>query len=190
MHCWKVINIKREYRLPRLILYMVIIFILVFSFSFILVGYKRPLSYDVQYFPLFVLVFLLFYPLHKLIHYYSLFSYQKSVKLKWRLEFYFIPIVHIRIKKMIPKNRYMFILITPFIFLNFLLLLLAFLFPYYSHYACILLGYHCSICLIDILYFKHLVNAPKNAVIEETPKGYEILVPPTFPNTRTAISKE
>jgi len=183
MHCWKTINIKREYRVPRIVLYMIIVFILVFSFSFILVGINRPLKYDNHYVPLFLLVLLLLYPLHKLIHYYSLFSYRKSVKLKWKLELKVVPIVHLRIKKMIPKNRYMFILITPFVLLNMILILVAVLFPYYSHYACLLLGYHCSICLVDILYFIHLVNAPKNAVIEETPKGYEILVPPSFSKT-------
>ena len=30
---------------------------------------------------------------------------------------------------------------------------------------------------MDILYVKNLVTAPTNAIIEETPKGYEILVP-------------
>ncbi|MEK4495586.1 DUF3267 domain-containing protein [Ureibacillus sp. FSL W8-0352] len=182
MHCWKTINIKREYRTPRLVLYGVIIFILVFSFSFIIIGANRPLIYDAHHFPLFLLVCLLLYPLHKLIHYYSLFSYRKSVKLKWRFEFKLIPIVQIRIKKMLPKKRYMFILLTPFIIVNTLLILVAIFLPYYSHYACLLLGYHCGICLVDILYFIHLVKAPKNAVIEETPKGYEILVPPSFSN--------
>jgi len=80
MHCWKTINIKREYRVPRIVLYMIIVFILVFSFSFILVGINRPLKYDDHYVPLFLLVLLLLYPLHKLIHYYSLFSYRKSGK--------------------------------------------------------------------------------------------------------------
>ncbi|MED3763352.1 DUF3267 domain-containing protein [Ureibacillus terrenus] len=178
MHCWKTLNIKSEYRITRLVLYSVIIFVLVFSFSFVFVNINRPIQYEEGNFLLFLLILLLIYPLHKIIHYYSLFSYRKSVKLKWKLELKFIPIVHIRIKKMIPKKRYMFILITPFIVLNILLLSAAILLPQYSHYACILLGYHCSICLVDILFFINLVNAPKNAVIEETPKGYEILIPP------------
>lgn len=178
MNCWRTLNIKREYRRLRLGLISVMIFTLVFSFSFIVFGINRPFVYEDRYFSLFILACLLLYPLHKSVHYFSLFSYRKSVKLKWKFEYHFIPIVHLRIKKMIPKNRYMFTLISPFIFVNTLLITMAAYLPHYAHYACLLLGYHCAICLVDILYFKHLVKAPKNAVIEETPKGYEILVPP------------
>lgn len=177
MHCWKTINIKREYRTTRLVLYGVIIFILVFSFSFLLFGANRPIKYDDRHFSLFLLALFFMYPIHKIIHYYSLFSYRKSVKIKWKMEFRLIPIVQIRIKRMIPKKRYMFILISPFIFVNTVLVLAAIFLPFYSHYVCLLLGYHCAICLTDILYFRHLIKAPKHAVIEETPKGYEILVP-------------
>lgn len=180
MHCWKTINIKREYRRTRLLLLSIIIFVLVFSLSFVFIGANRPFIYEDRYFSLFILIFLLLYPLHKIAHYYSLFSYRKSVQLKWRLEYKCIPIVQLRIKKMIPKNRYSFVLIFPFIFVNTILILLAIALPYYSHYTCLLLGYHCGICLVDLLFFKSLVKAPKNAVIEETPKGYEILIPPSI----------
>ncbi len=85
-----------------------------------------------------------------------------------------------RIKTLIPKNRYILTLLVPFILINSLLIILVLIFPQYAHYLCLLLAYHCSICLIDILYVKNLLLAPKDSVIEETPKGYEILVPPTI----------
>ena len=52
--------------------------------------------------------------------------------------------------------------------------------PEYAHYFSLLLAFHCSICIMDILYVKNLVSAPKDAIIEETPRGYEILVPRLF----------
>lgn len=180
MHCWKILNIKKDYRRTRLLILSTIIFVLVFSFSFVLIGANRPFIYEDRYFSLFVIFFILLYPLHKMVHYFSLFSYRKSVKLKWKLEYKFVPIIHLRIKELIPKNRYMLTLITPFILVNTILILLAAKFPFYSHYLCLLLGYHCSMCLVDLLFLKHLVRAPKQAIIEETPKGYEILVPPSI----------
>lgn len=177
MHCWKTINIKREYRVNRLLMYGIIIFILVFSFSFITFGRNHPSNLNDDLFWLFVLLSLLLYPFHKYIHYFSLFSYRNSVKLRFSYEFKFIPILHLRIKKVIPKNRYIFTLIAPFIFVNTLLVIVAIALPQYSHYTCLLLGFHCGICLVDLLHVKYLIPAPNNAVIEETPKGYEILVP-------------
>lgn len=176
MHCWKVINIKHEYGTTRLVLLSSITFIIVFCFSFI--SFRVPPSfYKDDYFWLFLLAVFLMYPIHKYIHYISLLNDRKKVKLKFKLEFYTIPIFQIRIKKLIHKNRYIFTLISPFIFLNAIILWLAFLFPHATHFVCLLLAFHCSICIPDILCTKHLVKAPKNAVIEETPKGYEILVP-------------
>lgn len=86
--------------------------------------------------------------------------------------------MRMRIKKMVPKNRYIFTLLAPFLILNTIFVLLANYLPQYAHYICLLLGYHSSICLVDILYVKNLLAAPRNSIIEETPKGYEILIPP------------
>lgn len=175
MHCWKVINIKREYGTTRLTLLSFITFIFVFSFSFI--SFRVHPSYlKDDYFLLFLLAILFMYPIHKFIHYISLLNNRKNVKLKMKFEYY-LPIFHIRIKTLINKNRYIFTLLAPFFILNTAIVSIAFLFPHSTHYLCLLLAFHCSMCVPDFLYVKHLIKAPKNAVIEETPKGYEILVP-------------
>lgn len=178
MHCWKILNIRREYGTTRLILLSTIIFILVFAFTFPFLGQIHPLLYKDDFFWLFLIVVITFYPIHKLCHYYALFDYRKSVKLKLKFDFPIVPFIEMRIKTVIPKRRYIFTLITPFIVINSLLIFLSINIPQYSHYTCLLLAYHCSICFIDILYVKNLILAPKNALVEETPKGYEILVPP------------
>lgn len=180
MHCWKMINIKREYKRSRLILYGIILFILVFSFSYITFVRTHPSNLRDDYFWLFLLCTFLLYPVHKLIHYYSLFSYRRCVKLRVKFEFKIIPIFHLRIKKVIPKMRYVLTLIAPFVIVNTILVIVAINLPHYTHYACLLLGFHCGICLVDLIHVKYLILAPKNAMIEETPKGYEILVPTGF----------
>lgn len=180
MHCWKTINIKTEYGSAWLTIMSISLFVIVFSFSFLLFGRVHPSLYRDDYFWLFSLAVIFLYPIHKVVHYFSLFEYRKSVKLRIRIDHQFIPIIRMRIKTLIPKNRYILTLLAPFILINCLLVILVLAFPYFTHYFCLLLSYHCSICLIDILYVKNLILAPKDAVIEETPKGYEILVPPAL----------
>lgn len=153
------------------------LFTIVFSMSFLVFGRIHPTFYRDDIFWLFSLCFVLIYPIHKLLHYYSLFEYRKSVKLRLKIEYKFIPIIKMRIKAIIPKKRYVFTLSMPFIIINGLLIFFAVTYEEYAHFSCLLLAYHCSICFIDFLFIKNLIRAPKNSVIEETPKGCEILVP-------------
>lgn len=182
MHCWKTINIKHEYGTTRLTLWASIIFILVFSFAYIIFGYLDPMLYTDDYFWLFFLIFIALYPIHKLVHFLGLIKFRKKVHLKIKIDYLFIPIINLRLKEMVPKKLYIFVLLLPFLLINSILIFVAYSLPYYTHYASILLAYHCSMCLMDILYIKHLIVAPRNAIIEETPKGYEILVPPNTNN--------
>lgn len=176
MHCWKVINIKQEYGTIRLTLLACITFVLVFSISY--VSFRvHPLVYTDDYIWLFFIAIFLTYPVHKFIHYLSLLKDRKTVKFKVKLEYLFIPIFHLRIKKLVSKKRYIFTLLSPFFIINGLLIWFALSFPQYTHYACLLLAYHTSMTIPDLLCAGHLFKAPKNAFIEETPKGYEILVP-------------
>jgi len=177
LHCWKTINIKKEYGSTWLTIMAISLFVIVFSVSFIVFGHIHPSLYRDDYFWIFAVCFVLLYPIHKLLHYFSLFEYRKSVKLRMKIDYKFIPIIKMRIKSIIPKNRYVFTLSAPFIIINGLLIFLAATYEQYAHYTCFLLAYHCSICFIDFLFIKNLMHAPKNAVIEETPKGCEILVP-------------
>lgn len=176
MHCWKTINIKKEYGTTWLTIMTAFIFVIVFSFSFLVFGNIHPTYFRDDYFWFFALCFVLTYPVHKLLHYYSLFEYRKSVKLRVKIDYKFVPIIRMRIKKFIPKKRYIFTLLVPFIIINAVLITVSILYEEYAHYSCILLGYHCSICFLDLLFVKDLLGAPKESVIEETPKGCEVLV--------------
>lgn len=153
------------------------LFVIVFFASFLIFGRIHPTLYRGDYFWLFGICFVLLYPVHKLLHYFSLLEYRKSVKLRIKIDYKFIPIIRMRIKSIIPKNRYVLTLATPFFVINGLLIFAAAFYVEYAHYFCLLLAYHCSICFIDLLFIKDLIRAPKNSVIEETPKGCEILVP-------------
>ncbi|RHW36612.1 DUF3267 domain-containing protein [Lysinibacillus yapensis] len=177
MHCWKTINIKREYGSTWLTIMSALLFVLVFAFSFVLLEDIPPMTYEDNYLWLFVFLFLLIYPLHKVLHYVTLFKYRDSVKLRFKIDYKFVPIIRMRIKSIIPKKRYLFTLLAPFFIINGFLIFMAIAFEEYAHFYCLLFAYHCSICFIDLLYVKNLLKAPKDSLIEETPKGCEVLVP-------------
>ena len=177
MHCWKTLNIQYEYGTARLYLLMSILFVLIFSFSYVAFSFQHLEKHDDHFLLLFLIALPFVYPIHKLIHFILLFDYRKNIVFRLKKQFGHALVIHMRLQQYIPKNRYIIALLGPFVILNGGFIFGGFLYPQYAHYYSLLLAFHCALCLIDILYAKHLVAAPKNAIIEETPKGYEILVP-------------
>lgn len=180
MHCWKILNIQHHYGTTRIILMAVGIFLSVFSISYVMLNLTHDHQFTDRFFPLFIIAVLALYPIHKFMHFIALYDLRHHLTLRLRVQFFFIPVFHMRLREPIAKNRYIIALLTPFFILNTLILCGTLLLPAYTHYGTLLLAYHCGLCLIDILYVKYLWKSPKDAQIEETPKGYEILVPPTI----------
>ncbi|MFJ5767923.1 DUF3267 domain-containing protein [Lysinibacillus sp. NPDC093210] len=180
MHCWKILNLEHHYGTTRIVIMGVIVFLTVFSVSYVTFNLFNDEYYTDHLFWLFVIAVLALYPIHKCIHFLALYDLRQHLKLRIKKQFYFIPVLHMRIREPLSKNRYIFALLAPFIVLNTSIVTATWLLPAYTHYGTLLLAYHCSLCLIDILYVKYLLNSPKDAQVEETPKGYEILVPPTI----------
>lgn len=177
MHCWKTINVQYDYGTTRLFLLSAICFILVFCFSYVGLSFQYTEPHHDQYFIFALLITPLIYPAHKALHFIMLLDYRKSISFRFKIRQYFIPVLHMQIQQTIPKWRYVLVLLTPFLVLNTALITLGIFAQHFVHYISFFLAFHTSICLIDLLYVKHLLRAPKNALIEETPRGYEILVP-------------
>ncbi|MER1985617.1 MAG: DUF3267 domain-containing protein [Solibacillus sp.] len=177
MHCWKTINVQYEYGTTRLFLLSAICFILVFCFSYIGLSFNYAETHHDQHFMMTILITPFIYPLHKALHFMMLVDYRKSIAFRLKIRHHFVPVVHMRLLRTIPKWRYVIVLLMPFILLNSVLIILGIYVQHLAHYISFFLAFHTSICLIDLLYVKHLLHAPKNAVVEETPRGYEILVP-------------
>lgn len=176
LHCWKTINVKKQYGLERMFILSSLVVIMVFSFAYALLGIINDTHKSDDYFLIFVLAILALYPFHKLFHFIPMFSHRDKIKFIVVYQFRFIPILHLRIIEPIQKTRFLFILLAPFIFVNALLVIGALAIPSFAHYFTILFAYHCGICLIDIIYVKNLSKSPKSALIEETDAGYEILI--------------
>ena len=177
MHCWKTINVKKQYGLDRLYIMSALMALGVFMSFYIVLNilYSDPLS-D-KNFLLFILAILAIYPLHKLFHFLPLVGCHKCIKLIIKKSFKIFPVVSLHIKEPVSKKRFLFTLLSPFLLINSLIIILSIIMPIYSHYFAMLLAYHCGLCLTDLIYIRNLAHSPKDALIEETETGYEILVP-------------
>lgn len=177
MHCVKTVNVEYKYGYTRIFLLASITFFVVFCLSYVLTSYEYPLPHKSDYLPLFFLVLFIIYPLHKFIHILPLVSHRRNMQFSIRIKFMFIPVLHVSLLSLVNKKLYTIALALPTITLNILFLLGAFIFQEYAHYFCLLLAYHSSMCVNDVLFLINIFNSPKGSLIEETDKGYEILVP-------------
>ncbi|OIU73223.1 hypothetical protein BHE18_14255 [Rossellomorea aquimaris] len=176
MHCWKSINLERQFGFYRVFLLSSIIMMMVFSFIYVPITLMYSSSFYDNHLPGFLLGLISIYPLHKLIHLVPIFPYVKMMRWRWDRKLIFLPIVTLRVNRPISKYLYIAALFAPFLVINGVLLYGCIHFPHYSHYFAILLAFHSGICAIDFIYAKQLLDSPRNALIEENEDGYEILI--------------
>lgn len=177
MHCWKILNIERQYGMRKMYAIAIIHGVLAFSFSYALLNLFNHEIYNDHYFWAFCIALVFIYPLHKLLHFLPLYRYRHQISFRIRRKLFGIRTIHMRVREPIQKNLYIFSLLCPFFIINTALLLIAIFLPTITHFATILIGVHSLLCAFDYIYVKHLLISPANAMIEETPRGYEILVP-------------
>lgn len=177
MHCWKTINVKKQYGFKRIFTFAALTGLGVFMAFYVALNilYSGPLS-D-RYFAVFVAAMLAIYPLHKICHFLPLIGSHKCLKLMVKKQLGLLPGISLHVKEPVAKTRFILALVAPFLLINSIILLMTIMFPLYIHYFAILLAYHCSLCLTDLIYMRHLARSPKYALIEETDTGFEILVP-------------
>ena len=180
LHCWKTINVKKQYGFDRIFMLSSLLVLAVFSFFYVMLEILNDNPLSDERFMVFLISFILLYPTHKAIHFLPLIRYRNRIRFSLKTQFGFMPILAVRIKEPVPKALFLFALLAPFFSINSILIAGAFIYPEFGHYFTMLLAYHCGLCLIDLLYIKNLARSPKKALIEETETGYEILVPPTF----------
>lgn len=176
MHCWKSIDIIRNGEFYRKFLISAIISLSVFIFLYIPINLMYVEQLHDDYFYLLLIGILLIYPVHKVTHIFPLLRHRKHLSFELTRYFYILPVMQVKIEEPIKKMTFVRSLLYPFIFINMLLIIGGFLFPYYIHYFIILIAYHTGICTNDFIYVKHLLLAPKNSYIEESDQAYKILL--------------
>ncbi len=177
LHCWKTINVQKHYGHDRILLMSIISMLAVFSVFYIALNVFRHEPVSDKLFPLFIIVLLMIYPVHKLLHFLPLIKVKKHIRFHIKYYFKIVPILKLHVTEPVLKSRYVASLIIPFIVINTILIIGALVFPSFRHYFTLLLAFHSGLCLIDLLYVKHLLKAPKKALIEENDKGFQILIP-------------
>lgn len=177
MHCWKTINVKKQYGFDRLFTLSMLTGFGVFMVFYIVLDIFFAADLSDQYFLAFLLAMMAVYPIHKLCHFLPLLKSRKNVRLMIKKRLGFLPLISLRVKEPVPKTHFILSLVTPFIVVNGMILLLAFSLPAFGHYFAMLFAYHFGLCLTDLIYMKNLAKSPKDALIEETENGFEILLP-------------
>src|SRR4051812_29270197 len=106
LHCWKTINVKKQFGFGRIFLLSLLTGITVFSFAYVLLGIINRSTKSDDYFCLFALSFFGIYPLHKLFHFIPIFHQPNKVRFTVKKHLGFIPVMTLRIFEPIPKSRF------------------------------------------------------------------------------------
>jgi hypothetical protein len=175
MHCWKTINLEKQFGHSRVMLLSCLVMMMVFTVIYVPVNLILSKDLYDTHFYIFLTGMILVYPLHKLLHIVPVLSYVNKLRFKVKFHLFFIPVVSFRVSEPISKYRFILALVFPFIIVNSVLVSGCIMMPHYSHYFTILTAYHTGICTIDFLYAKCLLYSPRDAMIEENEEGYEIL---------------
>lgn len=173
--CTRHFNIKMTYGLQRIGLISGLIAAFVFIVSFELYSALVFDQFDDRYFMLFVIAFVLLYPVHKFFHLLLFLHDRKSLLIQRIKHKYFPPLINIRVNHPISKLHFALALITPFIVISAITLASAFSFPSFAHYFLALFAMNFGISFVDFIYFKYIIETPRGTFIEERKYGLELL---------------
>ncbi len=176
MHCWKTINLQKNYGYHRVFLISFMFTMIMFSLFYSSIESVVSEQHYDRHFFLFISGLILVYPIHKVLHLLPILPYIKKIKCKVKKQYFFLPILNIQVVDPIPKRIFFIALLFPFVLFSVILTVASLGLPHYMHYFTILIGFHSGICAIDFIYARDLLRSPKNAFIEESDEGYEILV--------------
>ncbi|WP_234978427.1 DUF3267 domain-containing protein [Bacillus tuaregi] len=177
MNCWKEINLTKQYGTQRVCILSIITMLFTFILLYVPANYLFvPSTLEDNYFLFLIAALWLMYPIHKIIHFFSLVHLKNKIKKTFKIKYLVMPVIQIQIIEPISKWQYILTLILPFILINGFLFTACWIFNNYVHYFTILLAFHIGLCVSDFIYIKNVLKAPNRAYIEENENGFEILV--------------
>lgn len=173
--CTRNFNIKTTYGLQRIIFISTVVAIILFLVSFEIFNSFVTVKFSDDHFLLFVLMLILLYPVHKLLHLIAFIDYFKSLMIQKVTRKQWPPLLNIRVDHPISKWRFAFALVLPFIIITAASIVCAVYFPHFGHYFMFLFSVNAGISFIDFVYLKYILNTPKDTYVEERRYGFEIL---------------
>lgn len=176
MHCWKSINLNKQYGYQKICILSLLTMLLSFVtiYTIISLGFADGKLRD-DYTIMFIGGLIILYPIHKLLHLLPLLFAVNKLKMQTG-PLKFCPTFSIKVKEPISKRLFLLALLTPIVIGSSFLLFCALLYPSYAHYFTILLSLHIGICVSDIISLKNVMNSPQKCFVEENEDGFEILI--------------
>ncbi|EUJ35619.1 DUF3267 domain-containing protein [Brochothrix campestris] len=179
MHCIRSIKHEQEESFYRLFIVSFLVFITVLSTLIITHHLLLGNNYTYQYPLIGFLILLLIYPFHKLFHY-IIMPDKREIYLQIQRHFVVVPFIEVKLDKAVPKRRYLFALITPFLTMSLLWLLIYYYYDLKSVYMYLALAIHLAICTTDIYCFFTYLKFPNNSFIEDSSRGVRVLIKDEF----------
>ncbi|WP_077912460.1 DUF3267 domain-containing protein [Paenilisteria weihenstephanensis] len=117
------------------------------------------------------------YPIHKGLHLLAFLRYREDVQMRFKQHFYVLPCLQVRVRRVIPKWRYIISLSLPFLLISVGLILAMILTPvFHSPLFIILVAVHAGMCYPDFLHIRNIIGTPKHTFVEDADRGFSVLV--------------
>lgn len=177
MRCLKTINVERRDEYNRVFFKSSLISLLVMCILFLIENLVFPGQFVMVFeLPTFVALLLL-YPVHKGLHLLALLRYRDGIQMRFKRHFYFVPCLQVRVKRVIPKWRYIASLALPFVVISALLIIVMIATPVlHSPFFLILIAIHAGMCYPDFLHIRNIIGTPKHTFVEDADRGFSVLV--------------
>ncbi len=175
LNCLRSIDIHSRFGLPRIAFISFVTVVITFFISFEVFHYYSNVPFTDQNFIVFIVLMLLIYPLHKLIHIVTVLPYFKHLKTYKLIRKSWIPLYNIFLDKPVRKFYFCICLLVPLIVITISCILIARAFPEYGHYFMFLLALNAGYSVMDILYLKVILFSHQGHYVEEHSNGFVLL---------------
>ncbi|WP_430536601.1 DUF3267 domain-containing protein [Listeria rocourtiae] len=177
MRCLKTINVERKDEYNRVFFKSSLISLAVMCVLVLIENLAFPGQFVMIFeLPTFIALLLL-YPIHKCLHLLALLPYRNGLQMRFKSHFYILPCLQMRVKRVIPKWRYIVALALPFIVISVLLIVAMIVTPVlHSPLFLILIAIHAGMCYPDFIHIRNIIGTPKHTFVEDADRGFSVLV--------------
>ncbi|MEQ7791318.1 DUF3267 domain-containing protein [Staphylococcus nepalensis] len=173
--CTRQIDINARFGIPRIAFLSFVTTIITFLIAYEILYFFSDTKLTDKHFLIFLMLVVLLYPLHKIIHLLFLYPYRKSFKKYKLVKHKSIPFYNVYINTPVNKYYFCFGLITPALFITTLCAYFSMLIPQYGHYLMFLIALNLGYSVLDFLYLKIILFSNEGAYVEEHQTGINIL---------------
>lgn len=176
MNCWKSVNLNKQYGMKWINLIScftsLLTFILLYvPFSMLHLG--NPINDSGMI--LFVIALILLPTLHSLLHILPLIMINRRIKLVINRK-KGLPIFTFYADARLNKYAYIVSALTPTIVITIPGIIVSLLFPSIYVYFLLITSINIGLSFIDFLTIKHILKAPRHAIVEKDDQGFDILL--------------